>query len=225
MEKFLKWLEAELQNRDWSPADLARRASLGQATIHKILNGDRKAGPDVSLAIARAMGEDPVRVFRLAGLLPPQPDPAPGETELLHTFRDLPVSQQVFFLRMVRGLAGLPGQLALDRSGPQRINEERRAEYRAGPSPAPDPEELMELFQALDAGERHLVEDFARWRLAEQHRRRDSSSRRRERNPEELQRLEQALDRLSSAERQILIDWALEQRAKQVTNDGVPDGK
>lgn len=222
MERFLNWLEAELKHRDWQPADLARKAGLGHATIHKILNGDRKAGPDVSLAIARALGEDPVRVFRLAGLLPPQPDPAPGETELLHAFRGLPGSQQAFFLRMVRGLGGQP-------AGSLRINEERRGEYRAGPppaSPAPDPEELMDLFQALDAGERYLVEDFVRWRLAEQHHRRDSSSRRRrERTPEELQRLEQALGRLNSAERQLLIDWAQTRRGEQAENDTAPGGK
>lgn len=209
MEKFLNWLEEELKNRDWQPADLARKAGLGSATIHRILNQERNAGADVAVAIARALGEDPVRVFRLAGLLPPEPEPAPGEQDLLHVFRDLPAGQQVFFLRMLRGLQGQPG--------PQRINDERAAVYhvsRGQPAaePAPDPEELMDLFQALDEGERYLVEDFVRWRLSEQAPRRDSSSRRRERTPEELRRLEQALERLSSDERRELINWALEYR-------------
>ena len=72
MTTLVDYLEDELHRRNWRPADLARAAGVPDATISHILNGSRRAGPDVCNAIARALGEPPERIFRLAGLLPGQ---------------------------------------------------------------------------------------------------------------------------------------------------------
>ena len=79
MEDFASWLEKELENRDWKPADLSRRSGIGSGLISRILNRERRAGPDSCVAIARALQLPPETVFRAAGLLPP----VARETEVL----------------------------------------------------------------------------------------------------------------------------------------------
>lgn len=89
--EFSEWLEQQLSLRNWRPADLARAAGLSNATITRILNGDRRAGPDMANAIALGLGLPPDLVFRRAGLLPPQPGPERDPTlqELLEIMRNL----------------------------------------------------------------------------------------------------------------------------------------
>lgn len=70
---FQEWLEEKLREMGWKPADLARAANIRYATLSRILNGQRNAGPDVCLAVARALKVPPEKVFRRAGLLPPLP--------------------------------------------------------------------------------------------------------------------------------------------------------
>jgi transcriptional regulator with XRE-family HTH domain len=72
---FSVWLELQLGARGWRPADLATAAGLPNATITRILNGERRAGPDVATAIAQAFDLSPEFVFRRAGLLPESPGP------------------------------------------------------------------------------------------------------------------------------------------------------
>ena len=67
------WLEHEMKTRRWRPADLAKAAGIYPATLARVLNGDRKAGPDVCKGLARALEVPPDWVFRLAGLLPELP--------------------------------------------------------------------------------------------------------------------------------------------------------
>jgi len=218
MEIFLEWLQEELKQRDWLPADLARRAELGPTTIHKILSGDRKAGPDVCVAIARALGQPPERVFRLAGLLPPSPEPDPGEAELLHVYHTLPGGQRELLLNMVRSLAGHP---------PAVLREERRASYflarpvyanqedEGQEIIAPDLEDIIDQLRHLDHLELLSVYDFIRWRRSEQEHRRASDGLRRK--PDlNVDRLEAALERLSSDERELLLNWALNYRTAQL---------
>jgi transcriptional regulator with XRE-family HTH domain len=71
METFTEWIEKSLTERNWRPADLARAAGIPDATLSRILSGQRNPGPDVCLAVAQAFKEPPEKVFRLAGLLPP----------------------------------------------------------------------------------------------------------------------------------------------------------
>jgi len=61
METLVKFLEAELVRRSWRQADLARAARVPDATIHHILNGSRRAGPEVCNALARALASAAAR--------------------------------------------------------------------------------------------------------------------------------------------------------------------
>lgn len=72
---FADWIESELAQREWRPADLARVAGIDSGQLSRILNRMRRAGPDTCLAIARALKVPPEKVFRQAGLLPPLPAP------------------------------------------------------------------------------------------------------------------------------------------------------
>jgi transcriptional regulator with XRE-family HTH domain len=103
------WILEELSRRDWTPADLAKRADIHQATLSNILNGNRKAGPEICLAIAQALGEKPEKIFRMAGLLPPShgdmDDLSQDEVELIQAYRSLPTSHRQTAIDVVRGLA------------------------------------------------------------------------------------------------------------------------
>lgn len=70
MDNFAKWLQEELDYRDWKQADLARAANLDSAVISNLINEKRGAGETTATAIAKAFGLPPDFVFRKAGLLP-----------------------------------------------------------------------------------------------------------------------------------------------------------
>jgi transcriptional regulator with XRE-family HTH domain len=104
METLVEFLEAELVRRSWRPADLARAAGVPDATISHILNGSRRAGPEVCNALARAVDEPPERIFRLAGLLPPLPPMVEEEQEAVRLLRGLSPELRAVAMRMLRSL-------------------------------------------------------------------------------------------------------------------------
>lgn len=93
---FIEWLEAELRKRSWDISELARRSGLYASTFSRILSRERKAGPEACVGIARALGEPPEKVFRLAGLLPdlPVPEDEKLERELIEAVRQLPPDER-----------------------------------------------------------------------------------------------------------------------------------
>lgn len=102
------WLQGELNLRNWTAADLAERAGVYHSTISRILKGERKAGADACRAIAVALGEEPDKVFRLAGLLPEEKK-GPGklsefQEELLRWTDELDEASQRMVLEIVKGL-------------------------------------------------------------------------------------------------------------------------
>lgn len=68
--EFARWLQEQLNDRDWIPADLAKRAGIQGGSLSHIMNGTRKVGPESAVAIARALSLPAETVFRKAGLLP-----------------------------------------------------------------------------------------------------------------------------------------------------------
>jgi transcriptional regulator with XRE-family HTH domain len=104
MESLIEFLEAELVRRSWRQADLARATRVPDATIHHILNGSRRAGPEVCNALARALDEPPERIFRMAGLLPPLSPEVEGEQEAVRILRGLSPDLRVAAMRMLRSL-------------------------------------------------------------------------------------------------------------------------
>ena len=87
---FSDWLNDQMNSRGWRAVDLANAANLPSATVVRILNGDRNAGPDAAVKIAKALSLSPEHVFRQAGLLPPETNGAPSAAlqELTDILRD-----------------------------------------------------------------------------------------------------------------------------------------
>ena len=104
MDALRQWIEEELQKRGWRQADLAHQSGLAEATLSRILSGDRTAGPDACVALARAVDVPPERVFRLAGLLPPAPPELDEELELRTLFQRLDEGMRQVALDVMRVL-------------------------------------------------------------------------------------------------------------------------
>lgn len=92
----------ELNKREWSQAELARRCSTTTATISRIINGERQIGTDVANAVAIALKLPPEDVFRRAGLLPPDPELDPQLEEINYLLATLPPDLQEEALRYLR---------------------------------------------------------------------------------------------------------------------------
>ena len=105
VENFIRWLLTELDKKGWQPSDLAKQAKVSKGSVSNVLNGNRKPGPDLCLAIAKALNEPPEKVFRLAGLLPALPT-SDGTTiqEAIELLKNLPPEQQQEALSYIRYL-------------------------------------------------------------------------------------------------------------------------
>lgn len=106
--KLIQWIEEQLRQRDWRPADLARAAKVRDSTISRILNGNAKAGPELCNAIAEALDVPPVEIFRVAELLPPSQgtidELTDDEAELIRLYRQLsPGDVRSYALLFLRG--------------------------------------------------------------------------------------------------------------------------
>lgn len=83
---FAEWLQAELDQRNWTQADLAKKADLATGTISRIMTKARGPGYEFCTEIARAFGYPQELVFRAAGILDPKPDDDPLLDEWAHIF-------------------------------------------------------------------------------------------------------------------------------------------
>ena len=106
MSKFTDWLLEEMNAREWSQADLARRSKLSRTAVSNVLSENRKAGAEFCLSVAVAFGIPPEIAFRRAGLLPPVSPEEVNTQVMVFLFRQLgPVDQQQA-INFVRSLLG-----------------------------------------------------------------------------------------------------------------------
>jgi transcriptional regulator with XRE-family HTH domain len=84
-DRLVAWINKELEKRDWSHRKLAREAGVSHTHISNVLSGERNVTFDFCASIAKALGKLPEDLFRMAGLLPPLPEP---EDELLSQVTD-----------------------------------------------------------------------------------------------------------------------------------------
>jgi len=77
--KFNDWILNQLNQKDWSQADLARASGLTRGAVSKYLT-DRIPDEDALRKIAKAFKLPPEDVFRAAGVLPPAGDDPWAET-------------------------------------------------------------------------------------------------------------------------------------------------
>lgn len=104
---FTDWLQEQLNLRNWTAADLAKRAEISEATLSRILSKkDRDPGPKLCRGLAKAFGIEADEVFRLAGLLPEaEAEELNGyQRELLGVVDQLDDTSQKMVLEMAKGL-------------------------------------------------------------------------------------------------------------------------
>ena len=80
---FGDWLLEELNRRDWSLAELARRGKIDGGNLSRVVNKYRNPGPEMCRGLAKALGYSEEYVFRKAGLLSPETPVTKEEIEKL----------------------------------------------------------------------------------------------------------------------------------------------
>lgn len=105
-ENLSTWLAKQVETRGWSLRELARRASVSHTAIARAVSGETTPDANTCVGIARALGEQPEHVLRLAGYLPSLPPEATEEKEVISIFRSLPRHRRESALAMLRGLGG-----------------------------------------------------------------------------------------------------------------------
>jgi transcriptional regulator with XRE-family HTH domain len=87
---FSEWLAKEMEKREWTQSDLARKADINRQVISTYINRKRaKPDEEVLSAIARAFKMPPETVFRAAGLLPPDSGSDSSTEEITHIYNEL----------------------------------------------------------------------------------------------------------------------------------------
>ena len=104
-DKFSTWLLNELQQRDWSQADLARKSGLSRAAVSNIISNNRNPSPASCAAIAKAFKIQVETVLRQAGHLPPLYDDPPDLSEWIHLYRVAEKQDREYLLEIARALA------------------------------------------------------------------------------------------------------------------------
>jgi transcriptional regulator with XRE-family HTH domain len=79
--EFVAWVQAELNKRGWTPAELVRRGGLSDSQMSRVMNGTRGPGIDFLRGIATAFQIPLDTVFRRAGWLPDHGDVLPQARE------------------------------------------------------------------------------------------------------------------------------------------------
>lgn len=94
LDTFQEWLQAELDKRGWKQADLARITNLDSAVISNLINSRRNPGVESCSAIAKAFNYPLDKVYRAAGLLPPEAIINEQFDDLLHIASQLSINDR-----------------------------------------------------------------------------------------------------------------------------------
>lgn len=152
MSEFINWLNRELEEKGWGYNELARRAGLSSGGVSHVMTGRQNPGYEFCIKAARAVGEPPEKILRLAGHLPPRPTQVIEEDEAIDIIRQLPAQARASALAMLRGLGGQP------RATSAAVSESNPTPY--DPAASRLPEQLSAAFMALAD---HLQEDALRY--------------------------------------------------------------
>lgn len=102
MVKFSDWLDAQLEERNWTRAELARRSGIHQSTLSMIYNGLRNVGTDSADAIANAFHLPASVVYIAAGLLPESENIDEYEEQVIHLLHQLPPEDREEILELIK---------------------------------------------------------------------------------------------------------------------------
>ncbi|MHC1739709.1 MAG: helix-turn-helix domain-containing protein [Anaerolineaceae bacterium] len=106
-EAFAGWLVDEMDKRGLNQSSLARKAKISSQAVSSWLNLSRTPGPEVCLALAKALQLPPVEIFIRAGLLPADKERNANLDELVHILAALPEETQLTVLEIVKSLAAM----------------------------------------------------------------------------------------------------------------------
>lgn len=70
-DKLISFITKKLDEKGWSQRELGRRAGLSVTTISDVMRGERKPSHGFCVVVAKALGEEPDEIFKLAGLIIP----------------------------------------------------------------------------------------------------------------------------------------------------------
>lgn len=99
------WLLKALEQRGWSQADLARATKRSRTAISDVVSGKRQAGKSLLVDIARVLNEPPENLFRLAGILPPDPKADEWVRDMMHKIDQLNPNQRKLAEWLINKLA------------------------------------------------------------------------------------------------------------------------
>lgn len=106
-QTFSEWILAQLEEREWSRAELARRAGLSRTAISDVITGKANPGYTLCVSVGNALEIPAESVFRKAGLLPKKPDTDEEMDLILHEVAKLTKDDQeevLAFIQMKRML-------------------------------------------------------------------------------------------------------------------------
>lgn len=89
MNTFTEWIQQQLDERDWKRSVLARQAGISESTLSNIMNGNRNAGMDAIVSIAKGFKLPPEIALRKAGIIPDVPDDDPQVKQIVDLARNL----------------------------------------------------------------------------------------------------------------------------------------
>ena len=84
-----KWLREQLKRRRMSQNAFIACAGISKGTVSAIINKGHIPKPEILEVIADFFNEPCGKIYRLAGLLPPDSELDPEEEEVLHLYRQL----------------------------------------------------------------------------------------------------------------------------------------
>jgi transcriptional regulator with XRE-family HTH domain len=100
------WVRSELEKRGWSIRKLARESGLTHPAISKVLSGKNAVTVNFCYRIARAFGESPETLMRMANLSAPMPDYGDWlMEEIIEEIKRLPDDKRQQVLDFIRFLA------------------------------------------------------------------------------------------------------------------------
>ena len=101
--KFEDWLSAQMKQRSWSQAQLARESGVSRQTISYWFSGKSKKPDQESLQkIADALGLPVEEVYRAAGILPGVSNKEKLAQQILKELEDLPEEEQEGIVDYIR---------------------------------------------------------------------------------------------------------------------------
>jgi len=105
MNDFTAWANDAIQRRGWSISELARRSGFSQSLASDVLNEKADPSANFVISVADALGEDAVKLLRLAGHLPPAPPVTDLDCIVSDNFRRLSNTQRNAVATLVHELA------------------------------------------------------------------------------------------------------------------------